>query len=114
VTLPVHPHNIQPDRTWIEEELVKNRCAAAAALLAVGFFSADSRAQEQQSFKTIIGKGYDIKSVTFAKGEATENREVFVVTLQKDKSVAVCYFAAANWINLSPAQLDDSKRCDVR
>ena len=97
---------------------MKRLCAAAAALLAVGFFTAasapDGHAQEQQSFKTIVGKGYDIKSVTFAKGEVTENREVFVVTLQKDKSVAVCYFAAANWINLSPAQLDDSKRCDVR
>ena len=58
-------------------------------------------AQEQQSFKTIIGKGYEIKSVTFARGEATENREIFVVTLQREKSVAVCYFAALNWINLS-------------
>ena len=71
-------------------------------------------AQEQQSFKTIIGKGYEIKGVTFARGESTENREIFVVTLQKEKSVAVCYFAAANWINLSPHSLDDSKRCDVR
>ena len=52
--------------------------------------------------------------MTFARGEATENREIFLVTLQKDKSVAVCYFAAANWINLSPATLEDSKRCDVR
>ena len=74
----------------------------------------DARAQEQQSFRTIVGKGYEIKSVTFARGEATENREIFLVTLQKDKSVAVCYFAAANWINLSPATLEDSKRCDVR
>ena len=76
--------------------------------------AASGIAQEQQSFKTIIGKGYEIKSVTFARGEATDNREIFVVTLQKDKSVAVCYFAAANWINLSPAALEDSKRCDVR
>jgi len=74
----------------------------------------DARAQEQQSFRTIVGKGYEIKSVTFARGEATENREIFLVTLQKEKSVAVCYFAAANWINLSPATLEDSKRCDVR
>ena len=72
-------------------------------------------AQEtQQSFKTILGKGYDIKNVTFAKGEATENREIFVITLQKEKSVAVCYFAALNWINLSAGTLEDSKRCDVR
>ena len=76
--------------------------------------AASGLAQEQQSFRTIIGKGYEIKSVTFARGEATDNREIFVVTLQKDKSVAVCYFAAANWINLSPATLEDSKRCDVR
>jgi hypothetical protein len=60
------------------------------------------------------GKGYEIKSVTFARGESTDNREIFVVTLQKEKSVAVCYFAAGNWINLSVGTLEDSKRCDVR
>ena len=77
-------------------------------------FAAGASAQEQQSFKTLVGKGYDIKSVTFAKGEATENREAFVVTLQKDRSVAVCFFAAPNWISLSTSTLDDAKRCDVR
>jgi hypothetical protein len=85
--------------------------ALAVALIA---FSGVALAQEQQSFKTIMGKGYEIKSVTFAKGESTENREIFVVTLQKEKSVAVCYFAAANWINLSAGTLDDARRCDVR
>jgi hypothetical protein len=92
---------------------VKKMVALAVAAFAVAAAPA-GLAQEQQSFKIIIGKGYEIKGVTFARGEATENREIFVVTLQKDKSVAVCYFAAANWINLSPASLDDSKRCDVR
>ena len=87
-------------------------CALAAALLVAQ--AVNGFAQEQQSFKTIIGKGYEIKNVTYARGEATENREIVLVTLQKDKSVAVCYFAAANWINLSPATLEDSKRCDVR
>ncbi|HEY1361126.1 MAG TPA: hypothetical protein VGF60_02710 [Xanthobacteraceae bacterium] len=71
-------------------------------------------AQEQQSFKSLMGKGYEIRGVTFARGEATENREVFVVTLQKEKSVAVCYFAAPNWISLSNPTLEDSRRCDVR
>lgn len=88
-------------------------CAFAIAFVAA-VPAPDALAQEQQSFKTIIGKGYEIKAVTFARGDATDSREVFLVTLQKDKSVAVCYFAAANWINLSPASLDDSKRCDVR
>jgi hypothetical protein len=90
---------------------VKTIVALAVMPLA---FAAMANAQEQQSFRTILGKGYDIKSVTFAKGESTDNREIFVVTLQKEKSVAVCYFAAANWINLSAGTLEDSKRCDVR
>jgi hypothetical protein len=102
----------------IEEARVKTPCALAVALFAAALFAVAAAppvlAQEQQSFKAIVGKGYEIKSVTFARGEATENREIFLVTLQKDKSVAVCYFAAATWINLSPAALEDSKRCDVR
>jgi hypothetical protein len=92
---------------------VKKLCGFAVALLAVVQMP-DASAQQQQSFRTIMDKGYEIKTVTFARGEATDNREIFVVTLQKEKSVAVCYFAAANWINLSPATLEDSKRCDVR
>ena len=92
---------------------MKKLWALAVACIAI-VQAASGLAQEQQSFRTIMGKGYEIKSVTFARGEATDNREIFVVTLQKDKSVAVCYFAAANWINLSPAALEDSKRCDVR
>ena len=71
-------------------------------------------AQEQQAFKALIGRGFEIKSVTFAKGEATGDRETFVVTLQREKSIAVCYFAATSWINLSNNALDDPKRCDVR
>lgn len=85
--------------------------AIAALQVVVG---TPALAQEQQSFKTLVGKGYDIKSVTFMRGEATQNREAVLVTLQKDKSVAVCYFAAANWISLASSSLEDSKRCDVR
>jgi hypothetical protein len=74
----------------------------------------DCGAQEQQSFKSLLGRGFEIKSVTFARGESTDNRDSFLVTLQKDKSVAVCIFAAQNWINLSNATLEDARRCDVR
>jgi hypothetical protein len=118
VTLLALPHSIHPNGMWFEEDDVKKLRALAAILFVVGLFAvawvSDVTAQEQQSFKIIIGKGYEIKGVTFARGESTENREIFLVTLQKDKSVAVCYFAAATWINLSPQALDDSKRCDVR
>src|ERR1700687_5894890 len=94
-----------------EEEIVKTLVALAVASFA---FATAAEAQEQQSFKSLTGKGYEIKSVTFAKGEATQNREAFLVTLQKEKSVAVCFFAAPNWISLSHATLEDAKRCDVR
>ena len=70
--------------------------------------------EQQQSFKSLVGRGFDIKSVTFARGESTENRETFIVTLQKEKSVAVCFFSANAWISLSANVLDDPKRCDVR
>jgi hypothetical protein len=85
--------------------------ALAAVLLAQ---PAIAPAQEQQSFKSIIGRGFEIRSVTFTKGDWTDNREVAVVTLQREKLVAVCYFAATSWINLSNTALDDPKRCDVR
>ena len=90
------------------------RMLAAVVAMCCVMSAPGARAQEQQSFKTLIGRGFDIKSVTFVRGETTENREVFLVTLQQGKSVAVCYFAAANWINLSAGTLEDSKRCDVR
>jgi hypothetical protein len=93
-------------------KIARKRLALAVALL--GFGAAAGQAQEQQSFKTLLARGYDVKAVTFARGESTDNREVVLVTLQRERSVAVCYFAAANWINLSNATLEDSKRCDVR
>jgi len=91
-----------------------SRLLAAAVTICCVLQALEARAQEQQSFKALIGRGFDIKSVTFVRGETTDNREVFLVTLQQGKSVAVCYFAAANWINLSSVTLEDSKRCDVR
>jgi hypothetical protein len=92
---------------------VKTSFALAAALAAIAG-AGEAAAQDQQSFKSLVGKGYEIKGTVFAKGEATENREVFVITLQKEKSIAVCYFAAPTWISMSKEALDDSKRCDVR
>jgi hypothetical protein len=87
----------------------------AFALALLGLMQAtDCGAQEQQSFKTLVGRGFEIKSVTFAHGESTDSRDTFLVTLQKDKSVAVCYFAAATWINLSITSLEDARRCEVR
>lgn len=87
------------------------RLLAAAALICA---AQASYAQEQQSFKSLIGRGFDIKNVVFVRGEVTENRETFVVTLQREKTVAVCFFSAGAWVTLSNTVLDDPKRCDVR
>ena len=83
------------------------RCARLCQLQA-------SHAQEQQSFKSLIGRGFEIKNVSFVRGDVSENREAFIVTLQREKSVAVCFFSANAWVTLSNAVLDDPKRCDVR
>jgi hypothetical protein len=91
-----------------------NRSFAFALGLVCLLQAPDCGAQEQQSFKTLIGRGYEIKSVAFTRGESTDNRDSYLVTLQKDKSVAVCLFAAVNWINLNIASLEDARRCDVR
>ena len=95
--------------------MLKTTAALAALTVALTAVQPDrASAQEQQAFKSLLGRGFEVKSVTFAKGEATSDRETFVVTLQREKSVAVCYFAATTWINLSTNALDDSKRCEVR
>jgi hypothetical protein len=52
-----------------------NRSFAFALGLICLLQAPDCGAQEQQSFKTLIGKGYEIKSVAFTRGEGTEHRE---------------------------------------
>ena len=98
----------RPNRGGTREETVRARRCLYRDRPSAGWICAGAAIVQDHH------QGYEIKNVTFARGESTENRDIFVVTLQKDKSVAVCYFAAANWINLSPAALEDSKRCDVR
>lgn len=83
----------------------------AAALACVAQVSL---AQEQQSFKSLMGRGFDIKNVSFVRGEVSENREAFIVTLQREKTVAVCFFSANAWVTLSNTVLEDPRRCDVR
>jgi hypothetical protein len=109
--------NRQPLPIEIEEiGMLKRFVAGVIVFIAIcsAVLPQDAQAQEQQAFKSLIGRGFEIKSVTFVKGEATDGRETFVITLQRDKSIAVCYFAATSWINLSIAALEDPRRCDVR
>jgi hypothetical protein len=91
--------------------------ATAAALLSASA-SADDRLQA--SFTALVGKGFEVKSVTLipldvAKRVTDKVRtDNVVVTLQKQETVAVCYIAFANWAFMNKASLDSSTLCEVR
>jgi hypothetical protein len=81
-------------------------------LLFSAAFAADER---QQPFPTLIGKGFKIVATAFLPSESrTDKIAVLVVTLQLDKSVAVCTYKPGSWENLEDAILQDAKACDVR
>jgi hypothetical protein len=98
------------------------RSAAFATLLfAVSSLAASSAyAEDQASFTSLIGKDYEVKSVTLVPLEvakrATESvkTDTVVVTLQNKQSVAVCYIAFANWAFMNKASLDTPTLCEVR
>jgi hypothetical protein len=71
-----------------EEELVHQLSAGLTVLLWLSGAPA-ALAQDQQSFRPTPDKRYANKGVAFAEGDETENREVFVVTLQREKALAV-------------------------
>ena len=93
---------------------MKKFLPCAAVLLSAAIVPDAIAQEQQQSFKSLIGRGFDVKAVTFAQGQSTENRETFVVTLQRERTIAVCFFSANAWITLSAPALEDARRCDVR
>lgn len=91
--------------------------ATAAALISAPA-SADDRLQS--SFTALVGKGFEVKSVTLIPLEVAKRvtekvkTDNVVVTLQKQETVAVCYIAFANWAFMNKASLDSSTLCEVR
>jgi hypothetical protein len=91
--------------------------AAAAALISAPA-SADDRLQS--SFTALIGKGFDVKSVTLIPLEVAKRvtekvrTDNVVVTLQKEETVAVCYIAFANWAFMNKSSLNTPTLCEVR
>jgi hypothetical protein len=91
--------------------------ATAAALISAPA-SADERLQS--SFTALVGKGYEVKSVTLIPLEVAKRvtekvkTDNVIVTLQKQETVAVCYIAFANWAFMNKASLDSSTLCEVR
>lgn len=91
--------------------------ATAAALISAPA-SADDRLQS--SFTALVGKGFEVKSVTLIPLEVAKRvtekvkTDNVIVTLQKQETVAVCYVAFANWAFMNKASLDSSTLCEVR
>ena len=91
-------------------------------LATVALISASAHADErlQSSFTALVGKGFEVKSVTLipldvAKRVTEKVRtDNVVVTLQKQDTVAVCYIAFANWAFMNKTSLDSSTLCEVR
>lgn len=72
--------------------------------------------EKQRPFTQLIADGYEIKAVTLFPAVKTSagTSDHVVVTLQKDKSVAVCTFAPNQWEGLFDSVLAESRWCDVR
>jgi hypothetical protein len=91
---------------------------AAAIASLCGPARADERLQA--SFTSLVGKGFEIKSVTLIPLEVAKRvtdkvrTDNVVVTLQKQDTVAVCYIAFANWAFMNKASLDSATLCEVR
>ncbi len=93
-------------------------CLLASAVMIAAAGAAQAR--DQYSFYAVTDDGFEVKSVAQVSMEATlrinpkATGEGVMVTLQKGKVVAVCYFALINWIYMAEASMKDETLCEVR
>jgi len=84
---------------------------ALIGLIAAAPSLAQPQTERQKAFKDLIALGYEIKSTIPAQVKDTT---YVYVTLQLGRSVAVCSYSIGTWSNMTDAQLEDPKQCDVR
>lgn len=91
-------------------------CAVSVQLLASASVCLAQDSDKQRPFTQLIADGYEIKAVTLFPAVKTSagTSDHVVVTLQKEKSVAVCTFAPNQWEGLVDSRLAEAKWCDVR
>lgn len=77
-------------------------------------------AEGQKSFTSLVSDGFEVKSVLFVPLDIAKKvspdaaSDTVVVTLQGNKSVAVCYLALTNWIVMNKSSLENPAICEVR
>ena len=87
---------------------------AVAALLATPSFAQTAGAQD--SFNNLAAQGFRVVSTVYVPAEAQPDKNpAILVTLTKDKGVAVCTFGLGSWENVGTSKtLDTATVCDVR
>jgi hypothetical protein len=82
--------------------------------------TASAQDREQRSFRNLVSNNYEIKNVAVVPNEIAKRyaenttTDTVLVTLQRGKSIAVCYFSFASWVTLPTVSLEDTSRCEVR
>ena len=94
------------------------RQTLAIALLMLS--SVVSAADQTSSVQALLQQGYEIKATTFVPlsdvkaNWAEASAGSMLVTLQKERSIAVCEFNWANWSALAQATFENAELCRVR
>lgn len=94
------------------------RQTLAIALLMLS--SMASAANQTSSVQALLQQGYEIKATTFVPlsdvkaNWAEASAGSMLVTLQKERSIAVCEFNWANWSSLAQATFENAELCRVR
>jgi hypothetical protein len=98
---------------------------AAGVALTIGFVAAapaladpppsQQPAPRQQSLKSLLAENYKLVATTFIPAEVQSDKApVMLVTLQRDRLVAVCTFGVGGWETLSTSGVaDEATACDV-
>lgn len=90
------------------------------AVIALLMLSSVVSAADQTSVQALLQQGYEIKATTFVPlsdvkaNWAEASAGSMLVTLQKERSVAVCEFNWANWSALAQATFENAELCRVR
>lgn len=85
----------------------------SGAILASFAASRAHAIDKQLPFKELMSRGFKIVA-TATVASPQGNGTLVIVTMQAEKSVAVCTFTVAGWEELTPAVENDAKACDVR
>jgi hypothetical protein len=85
---------------------------ASLACLATASDVRATDTHQQQSFKALIEQGYTVKAIENAALGGSQDHTV--VTMQMDKSFAVCIFDWEAWESQNDSALADPKSCSFR